>query len=58
MVRDVGPISTMIPVSTGRDSSREAARATRSAVVRNASRSTGKSRSRSTSGSRGKSSAR
>src|SRR5450756_1158160 len=47
---------TRMPVSTGRDSSREAARATRPAVSRNASRSTLKTPSLAISGSRGKSS--
>ena len=47
---------TRMPVSTGRDSSREAERPTREIVSRNASRSTAKAVSGSISGKRGKSS--
>jgi hypothetical protein len=48
---------TRIPVSTGRDSSRDAERLTRAIVSRNASRLTVKAVSSSISGKRGKSSA-
>src|SRR5919202_1547197 len=47
---------TRIPVRTGRDSSRDAARLTRAIVSRNAARSTENPSPSSTSGSRGKSS--
>ena len=51
------PNCTRMPVSTGRDSSRDAARATRAIVSSSDSRSTANVATASTSGSRGKSSA-